>query len=93
MAISPSEKQTSAIKSQHRENAIDKNEAIIEVSSLSFDIKNNAILKNLNFSVGTGEIYALLGGNGAGKSTTLKTLLGFNKPAQVLVAFVALHIY
>ena len=59
-----------------------KSEAIIEVDSLSFSIKNNAILKNLNFSVGSGEIYALLGGNGAGKSTTLKTLLGFNKPTQ-----------
>ena len=57
-----------------------KSEAIIEVDSLSFSIKNIAILKNLNFSVGSGEIYALLGGNGAGKSTALKTLLGFNKP-------------
>ena len=59
-----------------------KGEAIIEVDSLSFSIKNNAILKNLNFTVGSGEIYALLGGNGAGKSTTLKTLLGFNKPTK-----------
>lgn len=55
---------------------------IIEVTSLSVNIKNNAILKNLNFSMGSGEIYALLGGNGAGKSTTLKTLLGFNKPTE-----------
>jgi ABC-2 type transport system ATP-binding protein len=55
---------------------------IIEVASLSINIKNNTILKNLNFSVAAGEIYALLGGNGAGKSTTLKTLLGFNKPSK-----------
>ena len=61
-----------------------KSEAIIEVDSLSFSIKNNAILKNLNFSVGSGEIYALLGGNGAGKSTTLKTLLGFNNQRKAL---------
>ncbi|MDN3377864.1 ATP-binding cassette domain-containing protein [Pseudoalteromonas sp. APC 3893] len=81
--------QTSPIKSQRPENINNselnnaltaKSEAIIEVNSLSFSIKNNAILKNLNFTVGSGEIYALLGGKGAGKSTTLKTLLGFNKP-------------
>jgi ABC-2 type transport system ATP-binding protein len=55
---------------------------IIETNSLCVEIKNTAILKNLSFHVAAGEIYALLGGNGAGKSTTLKTLLGFNKPAS-----------
>lgn len=52
----------------------------IEVNSLSIKIKNSIILNKLNFHVAAGEVYALLGGNGAGKSTTLKTLLGFNKP-------------
>nr|WP_198551131.1 MULTISPECIES: ABC transporter ATP-binding protein [Pseudoalteromonas] len=60
----------------------DLSDAMIEVSSLNFSIKNDAILKNLSFSVAAGEVYALLGGNGAGKSTTLKTLLGFNKPTE-----------
>lgn len=55
---------------------------IIEVDSLSIDIKKAQILKKLNFHVNAGEIYALLGGNGAGKSTTLKTLLGFNVPSS-----------
>jgi ABC-2 type transport system ATP-binding protein len=55
---------------------------MIEATSLCVDIKNNAILKSLNFHVNKGEIYALLGGNGAGKSTTLKTFLGFNKPTS-----------
>ncbi|WP_076070882.1 ABC transporter ATP-binding protein [Sphingomonas montana] len=35
------------------------------------------ILDSLTFSVGRGEIYALLGGNGAGKSTAIATILGF----------------
>ena len=56
--------------------------AVIEASSLCVDIKNKSILKNLTFHVNSGEIYALLGGNGAGKSTTLKTLLGFNPPSS-----------
>ena len=54
----------------------------IEADSLCIDIKQTPILKNLNFKVAEGQIYALLGGNGAGKSTTLKTLLGFNAPTQ-----------
>lgn len=32
-----------------------KNEAVIEVDSLSFSIKNNIILKNLSFSVAAGD--------------------------------------
>ena len=61
---------------------------VIEAESLCIDINGSSILKTLNFNVAEGEIYALLGGNGAGKSTTLKTLLGFNKPSsgQVRVA-------
>ncbi|WP_156360185.1 ABC transporter ATP-binding protein [Sphingomonas sp. Leaf10] len=35
------------------------------------------VLDGLMLSVAAGEIYALLGGNGAGKSTTLSALLGF----------------
>ena len=35
------------------------------------------VLDGLSLSVASGEIYALLGGNGAGKSTTLSALLGF----------------
>lgn len=64
-----------------------KNKPLVEASNLYVEIKQNQILENLNFHVNAGEIYALLGGNGAGKSTTLKTLLGFNTPSsgEVLV--------
>jgi ABC-2 type transport system ATP-binding protein len=46
------------------------------------------VLAGISFAVAAGEIYGLLGGNGAGKSTTLATFLGF-LPAvsgRVLVA-------
>jgi ABC-2 type transport system ATP-binding protein len=59
-----------------------KNELAIEAKSLNVDINESAILKSLNFQVSKGQIYALLGGNGAGKSTTLKTFLGFNEPSS-----------
>lgn len=38
------------------------------------------VLRDLNLHVARGEIYALLGGNGAGKSTTLNAFLGFLAP-------------
>ncbi|WP_309092031.1 ABC transporter ATP-binding protein [Phenylobacterium sp.] len=43
------------------------------------------VLDRLSLSVSAGEVYALLGGNGAGKSTTLQALLGFLKPHSGLV--------
>lgn len=44
----------------------------------SFDGK--AVLSGLTFTVRPGEIYALLGRNGAGKTTALAILLGFLQP-------------
>lgn len=61
------------------------NRPIIQANALCITISNKAILKKLSFTVNKGEIYALLGGNGAGKSSTLKTFLGFNKPSSGLV--------
>ncbi|WP_233499774.1 ABC transporter ATP-binding protein [Glaciecola sp. KUL10] len=49
---------------------------------MTLKINQQTILNKLTFSVQKGEIYALLGGNGAGKSSTLKTFLGFNKPTD-----------
>jgi ABC-2 type transport system ATP-binding protein len=62
--------------------------AVIQISGLCVERGNKAVLDNLSLSVVEGEIYALLGGNGAGKSTTLSTLLGFLKPSagKVVVA-------
>ena len=39
-----------------------------------------AALEHVDFTVREGEIHALLGGNGAGKSTILKMLSGVHKP-------------
>lgn len=46
----------------------------IAVSGLAKSFKANPVLKDVNFTVKTGEIFALLGSNGAGKTTTINIL-------------------
>jgi branched-chain amino acid transport system ATP-binding protein len=45
------------------------------------------VLKGLNLAVGEGEIVAVLGANGAGKSTTLMTISGINQCRQGRILF------
>ncbi|MBO9766857.1 MULTISPECIES: ABC transporter ATP-binding protein [Xanthomonas] len=52
----------------------------ISISDLHVAYRGRAVLQGLNLGVAPGTVYALLGGNGAGKSSTLSTLLGFVKP-------------
>jgi branched-chain amino acid transport system ATP-binding protein len=45
------------------------------------------ILANVAFEVASGEVVVLLGRNGAGKSTTLKSIMGLVPPASGRIAF------
>ena len=49
-------------------------EKIIEVSGLQKSYKANHVLKDVNFTIRRGSIFALLGSNGAGKTTVIKIL-------------------
>lgn len=52
----------------------------ISVSGLKKSYRNKEVLKNVNFSVPSGTIYALLGSNGAGKTTIVRILSTLLKP-------------
>lgn len=55
--------------------------SIIEVKNIHFRYQSKApILENLSLSVPKGSIYGFLGSNGAGKSTTIRNMLGLLKP-------------
>ena len=53
---------------------------MISVKNITKTFKDFNALKNLSIEVAQGEIYGLLGSNGAGKSTTINILLGFLDP-------------
>jgi branched-chain amino acid transport system ATP-binding protein len=54
--------------------------AMLEVEGISVYYGNIAAVKDLSLNVQQGEIVTLIGSNGAGKSTTLRTISGLLKP-------------
>ena len=53
---------------------------LISIQNIIKSFKNLKAVDNLSLEIKEGEIYGLLGSNGAGKSTTLNILLGFLTP-------------
>lgn len=53
---------------------------MLSAKNLTKDHGAHRALDGVNFTVGPGDIYCLLGANGAGKSTTIKLFLGFMQP-------------
>ncbi len=57
-------------------------ETVLRAQDAWFSYEKNApdVVKGLNLEIGKGEFVALLGGNGAGKTTSLRLLAGLLKP-------------
>ena len=58
------------------EQALSSKEEIIKVENLCCKYEDNIVIKALNTSIKQGEFISILGANGAGKSTFLKSLMG-----------------
>lgn len=58
----------------------------IEVRGLSIAYGPFMIMRDLNFTIGRGDVFLIMGASGCGKSTLLKVLVGLKRPAagQVL---------
>ena len=54
----------------------------IETKALCKKYKDKTAVKNLDLTIREGELYALLGVNGAGKSTTIKMLSTLTPPTS-----------
>ncbi len=62
-------------------------EAILQLKDISVSYGNIAAVKELSLTVYPGEIVTLIGSNGAGKSTTLRTISGLLRPRGGEVIF------
>ena len=65
---------------------------MLEVKHLVVNYGGIQAVKDVSFSVQTGEIVALIGANGAGKSTILKTISGLLRPRSGIIDCEARHL-
>jgi len=60
---------------------------VLELERLTVSYGKRRALEDVSLRVGAGEIVALLGANGAGKSTTLRAVSGLVRPARGRIAY------
>jgi branched-chain amino acid transport system ATP-binding protein len=60
---------------------------VLELADIHVRYGNIRALQGVSLRVATGELVALIGSNGAGKSTTLRTISGLLRPTQGTVTF------
>ncbi|HEX9134267.1 MAG TPA: ABC transporter ATP-binding protein [Ktedonobacteraceae bacterium] len=74
------EKSTSIVPGNNELRPAHGQAAAIEIHDLVVKYGSKRAVDGLTFTVPTGTIFGFLGPNGSGKTTTIKTLLGFRQP-------------
>lgn len=62
-------------------------EMIIKASGIYKDYGSKSVLQDVNFTVNKGDIYGLVGKNGAGKTTIMRILTGLQVPTKGDIAY------
>ncbi|WHH57272.1 sugar ABC transporter ATP-binding protein [Petroclostridium sp. X23] len=65
----------------------EKSSQLLKVSGIRKSFGGNHVLKGVDFALQAGEVHAILGGNGAGKSTFIKILSGALTPDAGKISF------
>jgi branched-chain amino acid transport system ATP-binding protein len=60
---------------------------MLVVRNLVVDVEGSRVLRGVSFEVSAGELVCLVGRNGAGKTTSLRTIMGFRRPAAGAIEF------
>jgi energy-coupling factor transport system ATP-binding protein len=68
------------LKSNARKVQIDSKSEVLSIRNVSFSKGQKSILKEMNLSLYSGELIAIVGKNGVGKSTFLQVMSGILKP-------------
>ena len=66
---------------------MNQSDTIIKIDNLNKSFGDVKAVNNLSFQVKRGELFAFLGVNGAGKSTTIEMILGLKKPDAVICCY------
>ncbi len=66
-------------------------ESIIQVEGLSKSYHGVNAVENLCISIRSGEVFGLLGANGAGKTTSIECILGVRKPDQGAISVMGMN--
>jgi len=65
---------------------------MLEITNINVFIKASHILRNVTMEVGDKEVVCLIGRNGAGKTTMLKSIMGFLRPESGRIKFMGKEI-
>lgn len=67
------------------------NQPVIQFDNVTRSFGNQTALQGVSYEVPPGVVFALLGENGAGKTTSIKTMLGMCTPDQGQVSVLGMH--
>ena len=60
---------------------------VLEISDIHTYYGDSYVLQGVSLKVGPGQIVALMGRNGVGKTTTIRSIVGFSPPARGTITF------
>jgi branched-chain amino acid transport system ATP-binding protein len=60
---------------------------MLRVRDLTVDVQGSRVLRGVSFEVNAGELVCLVGRNGAGKTTSFRTIMSFRTPAAGAIEF------
>ena len=66
------------------------NENVVEINNLCKTYKDTKAVAHVNMTIKKGDIYGFIGRNGAGKSTTLKMIVGLIFPTSGQIKFISI---
>lgn len=69
-------------KPECKDSTLSSGSIVLETRNLSVGYKGIALVRNVDIYLRQGEVVALVGPNGSGKTTILKTISGFLKPIE-----------
>ena len=69
-----------------------KGDNILEIRHLSKTFGTNLVLKDIDFSVSSGDVTCIIGASGSGKSTLLNMMAGLEKPSKGEILIAGKHI-